>query len=190
MEFSQRYNEKTGSHFKGKVDREFIIRMVYDELEELKEAKDEAEEVDALLDATYYILNHLAGTGLDIRPIWTMIHKANMTKFGPGGYKNEIGKWCKPKDFVPPDDQIRQEIKNQRMAEQLSLERCPCGGGQSCIVDRRSMGAWVHEDDVMKAAGLPVRKNCGSEPTKEQDVAMRKAMGDHDSVQHTETLKE
>jgi len=37
---------------------------------------------------------------------------------------------------------------------------CPCGGGQSCIVDRRWVGDWVHEDDVFTNAGLPLRKNC------------------------------
>ena len=41
-------------------------------------------------------------------------------------------------------------------AEQL----CPCGGGQSCIVDRRWVGDWVHEDDVFTNARLPIRKNC------------------------------
>jgi|SaaInlV_125m_DNA_1040241.scaffolds.fasta_scaffold55958_2 hypothetical protein len=37
---------------------------------------------------------------------------------------------------------------------------CPCGGGQSCIVDRRRNNDWVHEDDVFKAYNLPLRKNC------------------------------
>jgi predicted HAD superfamily Cof-like phosphohydrolase len=115
LEFANKFNEKTGNHFKGKIDREFITRMVMDELEELKEATDEAEEVDALLDAVYYILNHLAGTGLDIRPIWSRIHKANMEKFGPGGYKRESdGKWMKPPNFQHPDDDIRDMIKKQR----------------------------------------------------------------------------
>jgi len=85
-----------------------------DELKELDEAKDEAEQVDALLDAVYYIFDHLAKTGLNIRFIWELIHKANMTKFGPGGHKREDGKWCKPKDFVAPDEAIRQEIARQR----------------------------------------------------------------------------
>lgn len=112
--FCKLYNERTGGYFKGKVDREFITKMVMDELEELKEAKDEAEEVDALLDAVYYILNHLAGTKLDIRPIWNLIHQANMSKFGPGGYRREDGKWMKSKNFVPPDRAIREEILRQR----------------------------------------------------------------------------
>ena len=113
-EFGELYNKRTGKHFKGKIDRKFIRKMVLDELNELDEAKDEAEEIDALLDATYYILHHLSGTGLDIRPIWNRIHLANMTKFGPGGYVNNIGKWCKPPDFQSPDDDIRAEIKKQR----------------------------------------------------------------------------
>lgn len=112
--FGELYNKKTGNHFSGKIDKKFIIKMVNDELQELEEAKDEAEEVDALLDATYYILHHLSGTGLDILPIWTIIHNANMKKFGPGGYKRNDGKWCKPPDFIPPDDDIRKEIEKQR----------------------------------------------------------------------------
>lgn len=114
LEFTKLYNEKTGGHFKGRIDRKFIIEMVNDELSELAVANDEAEEVDALLDAVYYILNHIASAGIDARPVWNLIHKANMTKFGPGGYKNEIGKWCKPPDFKHPDDDIREEIARQR----------------------------------------------------------------------------
>jgi hypothetical protein len=37
---------------------------------------------------------------------------------------------------------------------------CPCGGGQSCIVDRRWIGDWVHEDEIFKQSGIPLRKNC------------------------------
>ena len=40
-----------------------------------------------------------------------------MTKFGPGGYKREDGKWCKPPDFIHPDDEIREEILRQRSKE-------------------------------------------------------------------------
>lgn len=114
LEFTKRRNEKLGKETGvSKINRKFIINMVMDELKELEEAKDVTEEVDALLDATYYILQHLSDTGIDIKPIWKLIHTANMTKFGPGGYLNEQGKWCKPKDFVPPDDDIRKEIDRQ-----------------------------------------------------------------------------
>jgi len=45
---------------------------------------------------------------------------------------------------------------------------CPCGGGQSCIVDRRYNNDWVHEDDVFKKAELPLRKHCFQEYNNEQ----------------------
>ena len=114
LTFATTVSSKTNKPFSGKINVEFITKMVQDELEELKEAKDETEKVDALLDAVYYILDHLAKTKLDIRPIWSLIHKANMSKFGEGGYLHESGKWMKPKDFIPPDDEIRKEIQRQR----------------------------------------------------------------------------
>lgn len=121
-EFTRRYNQKTGKKSNGKINREFITKMVMDELEELKNAKDEAEEVDALLDAMYYIAQHLATTGLDVRPIWKLIHQANMTKFGDGGYVDaQTGKWMKPPNFVPPDEAIRQEILKQRITKSTEI---------------------------------------------------------------------
>ena len=112
-EFAKLYCTKTGAKPNADIDVTFITKMVNDELQELKDATDEAEQVDALLDAVYYIFDHLAKTGLDIRPIWKLIHKANMTKFEKG-HKREDGKWMKPSDFVPPDDAIREEIFTQR----------------------------------------------------------------------------
>ena len=41
---------------------------------------------------------------------------------------------------------------------------CPCGGGQSCLVDRRKNKDWVYEDDIRKQKGLPLRQNCFSNP--------------------------
>jgi predicted HAD superfamily Cof-like phosphohydrolase len=111
--FTALYLSKTGKTASGVIDTPFITKMVQDELQELAEAKDEAEQVDALLDATYYILQHLATTGLDIRPIWSAIHNANMSKF-ERGHMREDGKWMKPSDFVPPDEEIRRIINDQR----------------------------------------------------------------------------
>jgi len=50
---------------------------------------------------------------------------------------------------------------------------CPCGGGQSCIVNRREVGDWVHEDDVFRKANLPIRKNCYTVHSQNQLNAMR-----------------
>ena len=53
---------------------------------------------------------------------------------------------------------------------------CPCGGGQSCIVDRRANNDWVHEDDVFKEAGLPLRKHCFQKYYKTQYSALFEKM--------------
>ena len=49
---------------------------------------------------------------------------------------------------------------------------CPCGGGQSCIIDRRWIGDWVHEDDVFNKNKLPLRESCFQPYTIEQDKAL------------------
>ena len=53
---------------------------------------------------------------------------------------------------------------------------CPCGGGQSCIVDRRKVGDWVQEDDIYKKAGLKIRKNCYSTLSYNHKFAFNKEM--------------
>ena len=45
---------------------------------------------------------------------------------------------------------------------------CPCGGGQSCIVDRRELNDWVHEDDLFSKNNLPLRKDCFQQYTNKQ----------------------
>lgn len=171
-EFSRLRLSKLNKKSDGKINRDFIRRMVADEMQELLVARDVAEEIDAILDACYYMLEHVATAGkeymyllkqydmtinkhiinfdknkiaetingmLDVKicntetlinaasycimliyshgwnplPIWDLIHTANMTKFGPGGYQNELGKWEKPANFVKPDDKIRLEVIKQ-----------------------------------------------------------------------------
>tara|TARA_Y100000389_G_scaffold130364_1_gene127769 strand:- start:1825 stop:2019 length:195 start_codon:yes stop_codon:yes gene_type:complete len=51
---------------------------------------------------------------------------------------------------------------------------CPCGGGQSCIVDRRWIGDWVHEDQVFKNLHIKLRTNCFNKYSKEQKNALNK----------------
>lgn len=41
--------------------------------------------------------------GIDMEEVFNIVHEANMQKFGPGGHKNEFGKWIKPPDWKPPE---------------------------------------------------------------------------------------
>jgi len=63
----------------------------------------------------------------------------------------------------------KKDIKINSEPLMLSMNcECPCGGGQSCIVDRRSVKDWVHEDDVFLKHKLPLRKNCYQQYTNKQ----------------------
>lgn len=73
--FARVYSEKTGKPFGGKIDVPFIVKMIEDEFEELTEAKDTAEEVDALLDALYYIFDHLAKSDIEEGYIMGQLNK-------------------------------------------------------------------------------------------------------------------
>lgn len=50
--------------------------------------------------------------------------------------------------------------------------RCPCGGGQSCLIDRRWLGDWVHEDIIFNDKGINLRKSCMVPYTDEQNAAL------------------
>jgi len=122
LDFDSKLVEKTGQKRPESLNVAFIHQMVQDELKELVDARDTAEKVDALLDIVYYCLHTLAKTGLDMDPIWTLIHRANMSKFD-SGYLNSAGKWCKGPDFVAPDDAIREEIAWQETLRPRSKKR-------------------------------------------------------------------
>ena len=57
-----------------------------------------------------------------------------------------------------------------------------CFRSQSCIVLRRKMGDWVHEDTVFRAAGLPLRASCSADVSAEQAAAMRQVLQAGDSA--------
>ena len=63
---------------------------------------------------------------------------------------------------------------------------CPCGGGQSCIIDRRRVGDWIHEDDVFRNFNIPLRTSCMQPYTSQQDKALKDAMNGFDSVVNTQ----
>jgi hypothetical protein len=61
-----------------------------------------------------------------------------------------------------------KHIEKKQLTDMPDNLICPCGGGQSCLVDRRWLGDWVHEDDIFKNSGIPLRKNCYSNYNEEQ----------------------
>jgi predicted HAD superfamily Cof-like phosphohydrolase len=57
--------------------------------------------------------------GIDMSEIIRIVDGANLRKFGPGGYRNEFGKWIKPSDWVSPETDIHTELAKQSLAPNL-----------------------------------------------------------------------
>ena len=65
---------------------------------------------------------------------------------------------------------------NADLKEMKQPDTCPCGGGMSCIVDRRSLGDWVHEDEVFMSGKCSLRKNCLDPMTDAQIKLLKEAL--------------
>lgn len=101
-------------HALTKQEVDFLITMVNDEMEELKEAKDIGEQADALVDAIYYLLDGAAKKGINLDPIFSIVHKNNLTKVkNKKVVHSQEGKVLKPKDWKDPSVLIKNEIKRQ-----------------------------------------------------------------------------
>lgn len=101
-------------HALTKKEVDFLITMVNDEMEELKEAKDIGEQADALVDAIYYLLDGAAKKGINLDPIFSIVHKNNLTKVkNKKVVHSQEGKVLKPKDWKDPSILIKNEIKRQ-----------------------------------------------------------------------------
>ena len=68
-----------------------------------------ADIADGIVDAIYVLLGTAVCYGIDIQPIWDIVHEANMKKTGGG--KRIDGKVLKPHGWVPPD--VKREILRQ-----------------------------------------------------------------------------
>lgn len=92
------------------------IAMLQEELDELKEAKTEVDQLDALLDLKFVINGTLTKMGLNYKDIvlsYEAVVEANEQK---SSTKNAEGKITKPKDFVGPETKLQKilDAKNTR----------------------------------------------------------------------------
>lgn len=80
------------------------FRLINEEWEELQlafSAQGIPEIADATADLIYVLIGFMIAMGIDLRPIWTAVQRANMAKVG--GAMREDGKVLKPDGWVPPD---------------------------------------------------------------------------------------
>lgn len=94
---------------------QFISNMVNDELEELEEAVDIYDQADALVDAIYYICDTAVRHGINLDPLFAIVHNANMQKVVNGKVirRESDGKVMKPEGWKDPSEKIQQEVDRQ-----------------------------------------------------------------------------
>lgn len=93
---------------------EFIAEMVNDELDELREATDVAEQADALVDAIYYICDTAVRHGMNLDRIFDIVHGANMQKVVDGRViRRDDGKILKPEGWEDPAPKLVAEMGRQ-----------------------------------------------------------------------------
>ena len=92
----------------------FIRAMVGDEMAELGAAKTVVEQADALVDAMYYICDAAAKHGMNLDPLFAIVHGANMQKVVDGAVtRREDGKILKPEGWVDPEPLLQAEVRSQ-----------------------------------------------------------------------------
>jgi predicted HAD superfamily Cof-like phosphohydrolase len=93
----------------------FIVEMVNDELQELREATDVAEQADALVDAIYYICDTAVRHGMNLDRVFDIVHGANMQKVVDGRViRREDGKILKPEGWQDPGPLLLDEVARQQ----------------------------------------------------------------------------
>lgn len=63
------------------------------------------ETIDGCCDVSVVNAGTMIACGVPMEPFLKMVDENNLAKFGPGGYRNEAGKWIKPPGHKPPDIQ-------------------------------------------------------------------------------------
>lgn len=92
------------------------VNWMIEEVNEFLVSDTLADQVDALVDLLVFLMGNAVETGVDLDPIFDIVHKANMSKLWPDGkprYREGDGKIIKPPGWESPEPLIAQEIERQ-----------------------------------------------------------------------------
>lgn len=93
---------------------QFIRKMVNDELDELEVATTKVDQADALVDAIYYICDCAVRHGMNLDPLFEIVHNANMKKVVNGKViRRPDGKILKPEGWEKPEPKLEAEMQRQ-----------------------------------------------------------------------------
>ncbi len=102
--------------------RHYSLDFIAEEFTELQDAaRNDNLEVaaDSLVDLIYVAIRCAIIWGIDLRPVWDEVHRANMKK--EGGEQRTDGKILKPEGWLPPD--VAGVLKRQSPLTNRKAER-------------------------------------------------------------------
>ena len=114
LEFHETFNARVGESpgLPGEDAVALRIRLIREELDELEKSisgQDVVDVADALADLLYVTYGTAIAFGIDVRPVFEEVHRANMTKMG--GKVRADGKILKPEGWEPPG--IEEVLRRQ-----------------------------------------------------------------------------
>jgi predicted HAD superfamily Cof-like phosphohydrolase len=90
------------------------VNWMMEECHELINAEALEDQADAFLDILYFALGGMIELGLEMQPLFDIVHGANMSKLQDGvAIFSEEGKVLKPEGWTPPEARLREEIGRQ-----------------------------------------------------------------------------
>ncbi len=121
IEFLYAANDGNEESFRGSIN--YLKTTLEVETEKIIQKKKEMDplidEVDALIDLLYFTYGSFVKMNIDPKPVFNLVHQANMGKLFPDGkphYHEVTGKVLKPakwEEDYAPEPKIRTEIKRQ-----------------------------------------------------------------------------
>lgn len=91
------------------LDALSVIENLLPSLDTLARLRLLAKVADGIADLVYVALGGAVSFGIDMEPIWQMVHEANMAKIG--GSIREDGKILKPQNWIHPN--VKEALINQ-----------------------------------------------------------------------------
>jgi predicted HAD superfamily Cof-like phosphohydrolase len=114
FEDQARFMRACGQGIPGSTDQwEMYCGLIEEEFQELQEAKDDQEALDALIDILVVTIGAIHSMGADAEGAWNEVMRTNMAKVDPVTglvRRREDGKILKPQGWQPPD--LKQYLRH------------------------------------------------------------------------------
>lgn len=100
-----------------------LIKFLKMELVDLKKSKTLTTQVDAMVGTMYYILSIAGECGINLDPIFRVVHQKNMKKVDVNvSVCENTGKYLPPYGVKSPHDDIERELTNQEVLGSFPAE--------------------------------------------------------------------